>query len=107
MNSFAASADGRRIHLLEFAIASWKTIKELQMNQPWECELISLNNSYLAFSLLSFSNVIASSESQGRSVGPGEKALRKFSSTGGKAPGYQLSQDHFLEKFLKFVCLKL
>ena len=34
MNSFAAYADGRRIHLLEFAIASWKTIKELQMNQP-------------------------------------------------------------------------
>ena len=32
---------------------------------------------------------------QGRSVGPGEKARRKFSSTGGKAPGYRLSPDHF------------
>ena len=30
--------------------------------------------------------MIASSETQGRSVGPGEKARRKFSSTGGKAP---------------------
>ena len=31
----------------------------------------------------------------GRSVGPGEKARRKFSSTFGKAPGYRLSPDHF------------
>ena len=37
----------------------------------------------------------ASSETQGQSVGPGEKARRKFSSTGGKAPGYRLSPDHF------------
>ena len=36
-----------------------------------------------------------SSETQGRSVGPGEKARQKFSSTGGKAPGYRLSTDHF------------
>ena len=38
---------------------------------------------------------MASSETQGHSVGPGEKARRKFSSTGGKAPGYLLSPDHF------------
>ena len=31
----------------------------------------------------------SSSEIQGRSVGPGEKAQQKFSSTGGKAPGYR------------------
>ena len=31
----------------------------------------------------------------GRSVGSGEKARRKFSSTFGKAPGYRLSPDHF------------
>ena len=37
----------------------------------------------------------ASSETQGQSVGPGEKARRKFSSTGGRAPGYLLSPDHF------------
>ena len=36
-----------------------------------------------------------SSETQGQSVGPGEKARRKISSTGGKAPGYRLSPDHF------------
>ena len=36
-----------------------------------------------------------SSETQGRSVGPGEKARQKFSSTGGKATGYRLSPDHF------------
>ena len=36
-----------------------------------------------------------SSETQGRSVGPGEKARQKFSSTGGKAPGYRLLPDHF------------
>ena len=39
--------------------------------------------------------LIPSSETQGRSVGLGEKARRKFSSTGGKAPGYRLSPDHF------------
>ena len=38
---------------------------------------------------------VASSETQGRSVGPGEKARQKFSSTGGKAPGYRLSPNHF------------
>ena len=36
-----------------------------------------------------------SSETQGQSVGPGEKARRKFSSTGGRALGYRLSPDHF------------
>ena len=36
-----------------------------------------------------------SSETKGQSVGPGEKARRKFSSTGGKAPGYRLSPDCF------------
>ena len=37
----------------------------------------------------------SSSETQGQSVGPGEKARGKFSSTGGRAPGYRLSPDHF------------
>ena len=37
----------------------------------------------------------SSSETQGQSVGSGEKARRKFSSTCGKAPGYRLSLDHF------------
>ena len=36
-----------------------------------------------------------SSETQGQSVGSGEKARRKFSSTSGRAPGYRLSPDHF------------
>ena len=36
-----------------------------------------------------------SSETQGQSVGPGEKAQWTFSSTGGRAPGYRLSPDHF------------
>ena len=36
-----------------------------------------------------------SSETQGQSVGPREKARQTFSSTGGKAPGYRLSPDHF------------
>ena len=36
-----------------------------------------------------------SSETQGQSVGQGEKARRKFSSRGGRAPGYRLSPDHF------------
>ena len=36
-----------------------------------------------------------SSETQGQSVGSGEKAGRKFSSTGERAPGYRLSPSYF------------
>ena len=39
-----------------------------------------------------------SSETQGQSVGSGEKAGRKFSSTGERAPGYRLSPGYF-QKF--------
>ena len=39
-----------------------------------------------------------SSETQGQSVGSGEKAGRKFSSTGERAPGYRLSPSYF-QKF--------
>ena len=40
----------------------------------------------------------ASSETQGQSVGSGEKVGRKFSSTGERAPGYRLSPNYF-QKF--------
>ena len=36
-----------------------------------------------------------SSETQGQSVASGKKARRKFSSTGGRAPGYRLSPNYF------------
>ena len=35
------------------------------------------------------------SETQGQSVRPAENARRKFTSMGGRAPGYRLSPDHF------------
>ena len=64
MNSFAASAHARRFCLLEFAIVlKLKTIKKkhssremqrLQMNPPWKGGVISLINSYLAFSFFHF-----------------------------------------------------
>ena len=37
----------------------------------------------------------ASSENQGQSVGSGERARRKFSSTGERALGYRLSPNYF------------
>ena len=40
----------------------------------------------------------SSSETQGQSVGSGERAGRKFSSTGERAPGYWLSPNYF-QKF--------
>ena len=40
------------------------------------------------------SGLYASSETQGQSVGSGEKAGRKFSSTGKRAPGYRLSPNY-------------
>ena len=66
MNSLAASAQGRRICLLELPIVlklkdnktenSSGEMQRLQMNPPWECGLIiSLFNSYLAFSFCHFS----------------------------------------------------
>ena len=36
-----------------------------------------------------------SSETQGQSVGSGERARREFSSSGEKAPGYRLSPNYF------------
>ena len=48
----------------------------------------------------STSTIKTSSETQGQSVGPGEKARRKFSSTGGRAPGYRLPLDHFQTSWL-------
>ena len=41
---------------------------------------------------------MSSSETQEQSVGSGEKAGRKFSSTGKRAPGYRLSPNYF-QKF--------
>ena len=65
MNSLAAAAHGRRICLLELPIVlklkdnktenSSGEMQRLQMNLPWECGLISLFNSYLAFSFCHFS----------------------------------------------------
>ena len=63
VNSFAASAHGRRICLLEVAIVlklknnkknSSREMQQLQMNPPWECGFISVINSYLAFSFFHF-----------------------------------------------------
>ena len=44
------------------------------------------------------------SETQGQSVGSGEKARRKFSSTGKRAPGYRLSLNYF-QKFKQMPAL--
>ena len=44
----------------------------------------------------------ASSETQGQSVRSGEKAWRKFSSTGERAPGYRLSPSYF-QKFKRIL----
>ena len=41
---------------------------------------------------------MASSETQGQSVGSREKAGQKFSSMGERAPGYRLSPNYF-QKF--------
>ena len=49
----------------------------------------------LNYSFLVQANSEASSETQGQSVGSGERAGRKFSSTGERAPGYRLSPSYF------------
>ena len=47
-----------------------------------------------------YSIIKPSSETQGQSVGSGEKAERKFSSTGERALGYRLSPNYF-QKFMR------
>ena len=47
-------------------------------------------------------DISSSSETQGQSVGSGEKAGRKFSSTGERAPGYRLSPNYF-KKFKRML----
>ena len=42
-----------------------------------------------------FSSKTPSLETQGQSVGSGERARGKFSSTSKKAPGYRLSPNYF------------
>ena len=57
--------------------------------------------SYHSYSRPSYKKAICSStssETQGQSVGSGERARRKFSSTGEREPGYQLSPNYF-QKF--------
>ena len=53
---------------------------------------IRLNRDFI-FSFSDFP-LVSSLETQGQSVGPGEKARRKFSIMGRIAPGYRLSPDH-------------
>ena len=64
----------------------------------WLSEIVQFVKAGVISVDLKLSNLFVvspSSETQGRSVGPGEKARRKFPSTGGKAPGYRLPPDHF------------
>ena len=75
------------------------TIYALLLYVFWTLCMISLGNkrtSSVKVVLFSHnSSPHTSLETQGRSVGPGDKARQKFSSTGGKALGYRLSLDHF------------
>ena len=48
------------------------------------------------------SGIVSSSETQGQSVGPGEKVRQKFSITGERAPGYRLSPSYF-QKFKRIL----
>ena len=57
----------------------------------------TIRNTWRSVPSLLQSLLNASLETQGRSVGSGEKARRSILSTGGKAPLYRLSPDHFQE----------
>ena len=60
--------------------------------------LISTDSSKALTPLAKQATHTPSSETQGQSVGSGKKAGRKFSSKGGRAPGYRLSPNYF-QKF--------
>ena len=56
-------------------------------NFKWSVECCVLSTEFEPRVFPNYSRVLSSSETQGQSVGPGEKARRKFSSTGGKPLG--------------------
>ena len=53
---------------------------------------------HLLWASFVLNGLLTSSETQGQSVGSAERARRKFSSTGERAPGYRLSPNYF-QKF--------
>ena len=74
-------------------------VRFTHINSPWLADHDTITNRILAYSnnperkcRLFLADVI---QTQGQSVELGEKARRKFSSSGGRAPGYRLSPDHF------------
>ena len=74
-------------------------VRFTHINSPWLADHDTITNRILAYSnnperkcRLFLADVI---QTQGQSVELGEKARRKFSSTGERAPGYRLSPDHF------------
>ena len=70
--------------------------KSLALTIGTEKELLFFGGvNYSVDEVLILPDCSSSSETQGQSVEPGEKAPRKFSSTGGRASGYRLSSDHF------------
>ena len=84
--------------LLSLSVFSMEGQCTLQLLRLICLQIIELSAGCPAENMISNSNILTyytpSSETQGQSVGRGEKARRKFSSMGGKAPGYRLSQDH-------------
>ena len=85
--------------LLSLSVFSLEGQCTLQLLRLICLQIIELSAGCPAESMISNSNILTyytpSSETQVQSVGRGEKARRKFSSMGGKAPGYRLSPDHF------------
>ena len=95
-------------------VTSWSQWSEVFCNSWWmtiagdclEVFIFSVMQSPFGFANVEILTVPATSflrvyilgETQGQSVGSGEKAGRKFSSTGERAPGYRLSPNYF-QKF--------
>ena len=84
--------------LLSLSVFSLEGQCTLQLLRRICLQIIELSAGCPAENMISNSNILTyytpSSETQGQSVGRGEKARRKFSSMGGKAPGYRLLPDH-------------
>ena len=81
---------------IHFCLSSlFKNIQEVEW---WNFDLVNFRTNsgcVILKTVLIKVRLVASLETQGRSVRLGEKARQTFSSTGGKAPGYRLSPDHF------------
>ena len=88
--------EDRHVNFVRPSIRSHSVLFVVCLLNPAHVTLLKVDSTWAHLHSIVIIN--PSSETQGQSVGSGERARRKFSSTGERAPGYWLSPRYF-QKF--------